>query len=97
MAKKPETKFKEKVTARLRKVPKCWFMKTQLLALVGIPDIIICCNSHLVAWELKVGKNKPTKKQKLVMAAINKAGGIARPVYPETLEEALQELIKGCL
>ena len=97
VAKGGETKFKEKVVIRLKRVPKCWFFKTQLLALIGIPDIIGCVNGRFFAWELKVGRNTATKKQKLVLAMIRKAGGIGSVVKPEDLEEALSELIKRCL
>ena len=91
----PESRFKTKVAAELRKLSKCWFVKFQALSLTGVPDLLICYRGRFAAWELKVGAGKPTKRQSWALECIRRAGGIARVVRPETLEEALVELKKS--
>jgi hypothetical protein len=49
----------------------------------------------MFAWELKVGKNKADKLQLFKLDCIKQAGGIARVVTPETLEEAIEELLNA--
>ena len=51
--KNPETKFKEKVIEDLKSI-QCWFLKVQLLATRGIPDILMCRKGFFIAIELKV-------------------------------------------
>lgn len=91
----PETRFKEKVQRRLKKLPLVWFVKIQQVAIRGIPDILICANGKFIAWELKVGNNNLTALQKYNIEMINKAHGIAREVTPENLEERLEELCQA--
>lgn len=52
----------------------------------------MCRNGKFVAWELKVGNNKITALQEHNLKQIQKAGGIARVVTPENLDECLKEL-----
>lgn len=89
-----EAQFKVKVQKELSRLPRIWFFKTQLVSLVGIPDIIGVCNGVFFAWELKKVGGKPTKMQLHVLKKINKAGGEAQVVYPTTLEIALEALTK---
>lgn len=91
----PETRFKEKVQRRLKKLPLVWFVKIQQVVIRGIPDILICANGKFIAWELKVGNNNLTALQKYNIEMINKAHGIAREVTPENLEERLEELCQA--
>jgi hypothetical protein len=49
-------------------------------------------NGFFVAWELKVGKNPLTELQQYNLKRIREAGGIAREVTPDNLEEAMEEL-----
>lgn len=88
----PETRFKIKVRAHLDLIPKSFFFKTQMIALRGIPDFIGVVNGRLVALELKVGKNKLDSLQKWVLLKIEKAGGVARELRPENLQEVIAEL-----
>lgn len=93
MAKQPETKFKEKVLPMLRKLPKSWFIKTQMLSLVGVPDIIGCVNGRFVALELKKSRKEAEKAhggavlQRHLLAKIRRAGGFADFCYPENWGE----------
>lgn len=89
---KPETRFKLKVVKQLEKVDTLWLVKVQQVTICGTPDILMCVNGRFVAWELKVGSNKATNLQQYTLNAITKAGGIARVVTPENLDECLEEI-----
>jgi len=54
----------------------------------GIPDIIVCYRGKFIAFEAKVGKNKPTVLQEVTIRKILKAGGYATVV--RTVEEVKQ-------
>lgn len=92
MSKQPETKFKEKVLKELAKIPKTWWVKAQMVAVRGIPDLLICCNGKFVVWELKMPGNKATKLQEHNLELARNAGAISRVVYPTNLDAALAEL-----
>ncbi len=95
MAKKEETLFKERFLPRLRDIPNSWWVKVQMLSLLGIPDIIGCVNGGFCAIELKKDKKAPiTKIQIYVLKQIEKAGGYAKVVYPENSKKVLRELEK---
>ncbi len=94
MAKKGETLFKERFRKKLDKLPHCWCFKVQLIALRGIPDIIMCLNGHFIALELKVDDDEPSRLQGWVIQKIIKAGGLALPVTPKTEEKVLLLLWK---
>ena len=89
---KPETRFTAVVKQRLNTIPNSWWVKIQLVALRGIPDFLGCMRGKFVALELKVGNNKPTMLQAFVIKKIQEAGGYAKVVTPENLEEVLKEL-----
>jgi hypothetical protein len=82
MAKKPETLFKEKVKTWLDQLPRTWYFKTQLVALLGIPDIVGCVNGHFIALELKIDGEEPSKLQGWTLSKIIKAGGLGLSVTP---------------
>lgn len=92
MAKKKETIFKEKVFDRLGEIPGIYYRKIQQVAIRGTLDIIICFRGKFFAWELKIGDNTLDPLQEYEANWIREAGGIARAVTPENLEEAIQEL-----
>lgn len=88
--KKPETRFKEKVIAELKKLP-VWFLKTQEMARHGTPDLLICAGGKFVAWELKVDADiEPLQAYNL--ERIRNADGSAHVVTPENFEECLNNL-----
>ena len=90
---KPETKFSRHVQFLLSKIPNTYFFKAQQKSIRGIPDLIICCNGKFLAWELKVGKNKPDPLQEYVMEQICKSHGYAWEVNPKNLEWSIQQLL----
>lgn len=87
-----ETRFKNKVLAQLKEIPSLYFVKIQMVATRGIPDILMCYKGHFIAWELKVDGGKPSALQIYNLAKINEAGGIARIVTPETLDKVMEEI-----
>lgn len=97
---KPESKFQDKVQSRFRELQKLgaslWWVKAQMVAIRGIPDLLICANGVFVAWELKVGNNKASDLQGWTLDNISKAGGTARVVTPENFDEQLKELACLC-
>jgi hypothetical protein len=91
----PETRFKMKVQSRLSSIKELWHVKIQQVALRGVPDMLICYKGKFFAWELKVGRNDVTQLQKYVLDNIKTAGGIARVVTPDNLDECIEELLNG--
>jgi hypothetical protein len=89
MAEQFETRFKKKVKALLLKLPDSWWLIAQMLALVGIPDIIGVVNGRFVALELKKNRKEAEKThgrvrlQGHILMLIRNAGGYAEFVYPE--------------
>jgi hypothetical protein len=79
----PETKFKIKVMADLKKLPHILFVKTQQVAIRGTPDILACIKGRFVALELKRSQEEradPLQAHNLDM--IEFAGGLAYVVNP---------------
>ncbi len=91
----PETLFKVKVVERFKTLDDIWYFKTQQLALLGIPDFIICYRGRFIAWELKRDERAPTTKlQKWVLKQIAWAGGLSAVVHPENLEEEFAKIVE---
>ena len=78
-----ETALIQKIKKHLAGLDGCFFWKEHggQYSTAGIPDIICCYKGLFVAFESKVGKNKPTKLQAKTIAAIRKSGGIAEVVH----------------
>lgn len=98
--KKPETKFKEKVRADLKKLDNTWFYKSQEVAVRGIPDFIMCTYGLFVALELKPDEKITLEPlQDYILERIRTKGkGIALKATPGTwpdIFEALCLLDKG--
>ena len=53
----------------------------------GVPDLLICCNGHFIAAELKAENGKPSELQIVALTKIQKAGGIGVLVFPEDAHE----------
>jgi len=92
MAKKPETKFKEKVLPLLEAIPQSVWVKTQMVSVRGIPDWIGCVNGFAVFMEMKAegGRADPLQKYRLTKAAIS--GAYAAILEPSNLEKVLLDL-----
>lgn len=58
----------------------------------GIPDIIVCYRGRFIAFEAKVGNNKPTLLQECTIRQILRAGGYALVV--KSVEE-VKEVIRA--
>lgn len=95
MSKKPETLFKEKIAPLLKALPRSWWLKTQLVAIRGIPDYLGCVNGHFVALELKKSaRDNPDALQGWVLEKITQAGGLALKCDPENFEQIYAVLIQ---
>ena len=88
----PERRFRNKIMPELREIPNSWWESIQQIAIRGTPDILGCVNGSFVALELKAEGGHPSKLQELKISKINKAGGYARIVYPDTFETIYKEL-----
>jgi len=93
--KQPETHFKEKVAADLKKLgPLIWFEKIQQFGKVGTPDFLLCVNGYFVALELKKdAKEDPKPLQTHKLNRIKKARGRAFVAHPDNWNEILAEII----
>ena len=61
----------------------------------GIPDIIVCYKGIFLAFECKVGKNKPTVLQEVTIRQILRAGGYALVVRSvDEVKEIIQAFKK---
>lgn len=94
MAKKPETIFKERVQKDIKELRKqgarIWPLKTQMVALRGIPDMLLCVNGEFWAMELKKDlKEQPTPLQAHTLQLIQDAGGRVSAESPETWPSTL--------
>ena len=78
-----EAALVKKIRGFLATVPECFFWKEHggQYGTAGIPDIIVCWHGRFVAFEVKAGKNRPTKLQAATIEAIRRAGGTAAVVY----------------
>lgn len=90
---KPETYFKMRVMRRLAMFDQLWVFKTQMVARLGIPDLIGVYRGRFFAWELKSKEGSPSQIQSWTLTKIQEAGGIGEVVYPENFEEKLAELL----
>lgn len=85
-----ESDLIRKIGEYLKTVPDLFFWKEHggQYGTAGIPDIIVCYRGKFIAFECKVGNNKPTVLQAITVRQILKAGGYALVV--RTLEEVRQ-------
>ena len=87
----PETIFKKKVIEFLKFLPKTWFLKTQELAIKGVPDILACVNGTFVAMELKV-EARLDKLQLYNLNRIQECKGYSVEVTPKNWKEVKKVL-----
>ncbi len=82
-----ESDLIRKIVEYLKTVPNLFYWKEHggMYGTAGIPDLIICYKGRFIAFECKVGKNKPTVLQEMTIKQIIKAGGYAMVV--RTVEE----------
>lgn len=88
-----EKQFENKVKKYL-KDHGCWYVKYwsgrsqngKKFTKDGIPDLLVCCNGHFMALELKAENGHPSKLQEWNIEQIRNAGGFAMVVYPDDFE-----------
>lgn len=87
-----ESDLIRKIGEYLKTVPNLFYWKEHggMYGTAGIPDMIVCYKGRFIAFECKVGKNKPTVLQAMTVKQIIKAGGYA--VVVRTVEE-VKEII----
>lgn len=89
-----EKNFENRVKAFL-KARGCWFIKYWgggQFTKAGIPDLLVCCNGHFLAVELKASNGRPSPLQLHTIEEIKKAGGQAMVLYPKDFDK-FKELI----
>ena len=64
--------------------------QSQYSGTTGTSDWLLCIKGNFVALELKIGDNKPTKKQDLFLREIIDAGGISLVCY--SLDEVQKKI-----
>ncbi|MFI3165316.1 MAG: VRR-NUC domain-containing protein [Bacillota bacterium] len=74
-----ESDLVKKIKEYLSTVEDCFYWKEHggAYGTAGIPDIIVCYKGRFIAFECKVGTNKPTVLQAITIKKILKAGGYA--------------------
>ncbi|MFI3162919.1 MAG: VRR-NUC domain-containing protein [Bacillota bacterium] len=89
-----ESDLVKKIKAYLATVEDCFYWKEHggQYGTAGIPDIIVCYKGRFIAFEVKVGTNKPTVLQAITIKKILKAGGYALVV--RSIEE-VREIIEA--
>jgi len=91
MAMTPEAKVKKKVVAILKEAGAYYFYPvTGGYGSSGVPDIVACYKGMFIAIECKAGKNKPTPLQNKNLEDIQAAGGIAKVINEENIDEIKQ-------
>ena len=91
----PETLYKNRLMPKLKAIPNSYWIKTQMVSLSGVPDILGCVNGRFVALELKASWREARKKhylQKHVIKRIRQTGGYAEFIYPENEELIIEEI-----
>lgn len=74
-----ESDLVKKIKEYLSTVEDCFYWKEHggAYGTAGMPDIIVCYKGRFIAFECKVGTNKPTVLQAITIKKILKAGGYA--------------------
>lgn len=93
MAATPEKKVKDAVVKVLKQYGVYHFFPvTGGFGRSGIPDIVGCYKGNFLAIECKAGKNTTTALQKLEIAKINGAGGVAIVVSEKNIDDVARLL-----
>lgn len=93
-----ETKFKLKIRPELEALPHSWWVKTQMVAMRGIPDFLGCVNGLFIALELKVEGKEAEPLQGWIIRKIIQAGGFGVVVTPKLWPDVhsyLNEISRG--
>lgn len=89
-----EKNFEKKVKKFLKE-QHCWVLKTWSNGVQreGVPDLLVCCDGHFIAVELKAENGKPSELQLKNIEWIRNAEGIAIVLYPDQFDQ-FQHMIK---
>ena len=97
-----ETEWLQTVTALARSVN--WkpvhFPDSLRVSSPGFPDLLLRHDTmppYIIAMELKIGKNKPSKEQILWLEAFKKAGITTMLAYPEDYDKVVRVLSGGII
>lgn len=100
---KRESQFSKQVKKELDSIGKdLWYFVKEAGSIRGLPDIVGTYRGHLFAMELKKSESEARKNtgrivlQKYTLRQIDLAGGLGYIVYPENLQEVLQDLKQRC-
>jgi hypothetical protein len=97
VSQKPETLFRKKVVADLKKLERIKIFSISQTSIVGTPDLLICANSRFVALELKASPEaKIAALQKYNLDEITEAGGYAMVVHPKNWKFVLEKITAIC-
>lgn len=98
MAKGAETRWKEKVMKRLKRIPCSLWIKMQHKTYSGLPDVWGCVAGWFVTIELKSLEGEVRPKQWSTIRRIRKARGISIVLDPrgplEEVAKLLETLVK---
>ena len=98
MSRKPETVFRTRVRALLKKLSlegPLWYEAIQQKSIKGSPDYVLCLGGLFIALELKKSeKDKPDPVQQAKLRQISEACGMSLVAYPENWIHTA-ELITG--
>ena len=90
-----ESRFKcAAVKAIKKELPGVWVYHPSDRWNSGVPDLLVLWEGQFAAIELKVGRNKATRLQEVVMGRIRVAGGIAAVCRDLTEVRAVLETLK---
>ena len=93
-----ESVFQRKLLKRLRQIPNSWFVVKEAKSIRGLPDIIGIINGTFIGLECKRSLAEASHNtgrivlQKKILRDIEKVGGYSALVYPENMEELLNDL-----
>lgn len=88
-----ERAFRRKVDERLKEIPNSWWESIQQQTINGTPDKLGVINGIFIALELKrSSRAEISELQKYKLAKITAAGGYARVLFPENVEEVFRDL-----
>lgn len=89
-----ERDFQKTFIAKVKKIlPNCIVLKNDSKQLQGIPDWLITDEGIAMFFEIKVSQHATRQpNQEYYIDYINEHNGYARFVYPENMEEILNEI-----
>lgn len=92
MAKKPETKLKDRVWPLLKQIPNSEWIKTQMVSVRGVPDWVGCVNGFGVFIEMKAENGSADALQKYRLTRFSRAGAYTAILDPHNMYHILDDL-----